>query len=216
MNHSDKNSDSSAKQPSLRFATVPLSKMTLRLFRNVLETFKRGRTSPLILRLEDEKPVAALVPFDDYLRLVRYDQALEDQFQGEISVRGDQLSTGETQALSMDQLLEQLIHAQRLRLASAELIAAHGDLTLELVLEGLVVAHQAQVVVEGDQGGNGLLVLQAQDQRGGAAALERFEDVAEQAQGHLGQRHRGEAQGRLLRRRVGVLVGVVHESILER
>ena len=90
MNHSDKNSDSSAKQPSLRFATVPLSKMTLRLFRNVLETFKRGRTSPLILRL------------------VRYDQALEDQFQGEISVRGDQLSTGETQALSMDQLLEQL------------------------------------------------------------------------------------------------------------
>lgn len=108
MNHSDKNSDSSAKQPSLRFATVPLSKMTLRLFRNVLETFKRGRTSPLILRLEDEKPVAALVPFDDYLRLVRYDQALEDQFQGELSVRGDQLSTGETQALSMDQLLEQL------------------------------------------------------------------------------------------------------------
>lgn len=109
MNPYEKNPDYSEKHPGLRFNIVPLSSLSLRHVKVVAARFARNEGQPLILGApaaehQSNQPVAALIPFEDYVRLLHYDQAAESRFQQGVSDRGRDMAEEQVSALSLEQL----------------------------------------------------------------------------------------------------------------
>lgn len=98
----------STKNSSISFNTVPLTSVQLNDLARLLDSFGRGASQPLLLSSQpgtSARPAAAVIPFEDYLRLMRYDNEAERDFQDLVRARAE---TPRDQMISFDDLLAEL------------------------------------------------------------------------------------------------------------
>lgn len=114
MTHNDNAHDNGAPDdelPKFSVNVVPTDQLRREDLAAMLHLYRRGETMPLIFG-DDNKPMAAVIPFAAFVRLMKYDHAAhvhtEAAFRAELSRRIQERDASGEASMTIEELAESL------------------------------------------------------------------------------------------------------------